>query len=213
LMHDEEAPWVEIDRPLEPGVELSLSFAVGMQHDGTLEIDWSTPFPLVEDASVVSVLEELSVTHGVAGAPDLDPHADRGGVPIEVYKLGYQPFGFNVCDVLAAARQPCPVGTWAGHDVSIVVENLPTRSRVWPYTAWALLAATALGVTVSMITRRRVGPREALLARRDALMAELVAFDQRGGINTPELRKTRARMLRTLDRIYRQLEALGPSPG
>jgi hypothetical protein len=215
LMHDEETPWVEIDRPLEPGIEVRLSFAVGMQHDGTLEIDWSTPFPLVEGASLVTVPEELSVTHGVAGAPELEPHAGPGGKPIEMYELGFQPFAIGVCDVLAIAHEPCPIGVWAGHDVDVVIEGLPVRSRVWPYTAWGLLAVTALGVGVSMLLRRRVGPREALLARRDALMAELVALDQRtrNTVQPAELaehRKTRARLLRTLDRIYRQLEALGP---
>lgn len=212
LLHDEEAPFVEVDRPLEPGVEISLSFAVGIEHDGTLEVEWSTPFPLVENASVVTVLEQQSVTHGVSGAPEVDPHADRGGEPIEIYKLGYQPFGFGICDVLAMARQPCPIGTWSGHDVKIVVEDLPVRSRVWPYTAWGLLAATGLGVVVSMIVRRRVSPREALLARRDALVAELVALDRSSG-SSAELAKTRARILHSLDRIYRQLEALGPKPG
>jgi hypothetical protein len=69
-----------------------------------------------------------------------------------------------------------------------------------------------LGVAVSMLLRRRVGPREALLARRDALMAELVALDQRGQ-DTAEHRKTRVRLLRALDRIYRQLEAIGPGAG
>jgi hypothetical protein len=211
LMHDEEAPFFELDRPLEPGVELRLSFAVGMQHDGTLEIDWSTPFPLVENASLVTVPEELAVTHGVAGAPEVEPHSGRNGAPLELYQLGYQPFGFSVCDVLAMARQPCPIGTWSGHDIEIEIEGLPTRSRVWPYTAWGLLGATALGVAVSMLLRRRVSPREALLARRDALMAELVALDQKPG-EPADHRKARVRLLRTLDRIYRQLEALGPSP-
>jgi hypothetical protein len=96
-----------------------------------------------------------------------------------------------------------------------VIEDLPIRSRVWPYTAWALLAATVLGVAVSMLLRRRVSPREALLARRDALMAELVALEQPGrhGQGTAEHRKTRVRLLRALDRIYRQLEAIGPGAG
>jgi hypothetical protein len=216
LMHDGETPWVEIDRPIEPGVEVRLSFAVGMRHDGTLEIDWSTPFPLVEGASLVSVPEELAVTHGVAGAPEIEPHAGPGGKPIELYELGFQPFALGICDLLANARQPCLTDGWSGHDLSVVIEDLPIRSRVWPYTAWALLAATVLGVAVSMLLRRRVGPREALLARRDALMAELVALEQRGhdtGKDTGEHRKTRVRLLRALDRIYRQLEAIGPGAG
>jgi hypothetical protein len=108
------------------------------------------------------------------------------------------------------AHQPCAIGLWSGHDVAIVVEGLPVRSRVWPYTAWGLLGATALGVMVSMFMRRRVSPREALLARRDALVAELVALDRAAG---PQVQETRARLLRSLDRIYRQLEALGPKSG
>lgn len=207
LLHDEEAPWVEIDRPLEPGVEIRLSFAVGIQHDGTLELEWSAPFPLVDGASLVSVPEELAVTHGVAGAPEVDPHG-RGGDPLELYKLGYQPFALSVCDLLARAQQPCPVGTWAGHDIALVVENLPIRSRVWPYTAWSLLGLTAFGVGLSVALRRRVSPREALLTRRDALVAELSKLD-RQAMGPAEFERRRRRIVRTLDRIYRQLEALG----
>jgi hypothetical protein len=208
LLHDGETPWAQLDRPLEPGVELRLSFAVGMEHDGTLELEWSTPFPLVEDASLVSVPDTLAVTHGVGGAPEVDPHAGRDGGPIKLYELGYQPFTIGVCDLLARAGQGCPIAGWGGTDVSIVVEGLPTRSRVWPYTAWGLLGVAGLGIAISMLLRRRVGPREALLMRRDALIAELVALDE-GGVDTIELRKDRSRMLRTLDRVYRQLEVLG----
>jgi hypothetical protein len=217
LMHDGETPWAVLDRPIEPGVELRLSFAVGVAHDGELEIEWSTPFPLVEDASLVSVPEDLAVTHGVGGAPEIDPHAGRDGEPIKLYDLGYQPFAIGVCDLFARAGQPCPIGSWGGHDVSIIVEGLPTRSRVWPLAAWGLLGAAGLGIMISMLLRRRVGPREALLIRRDALIAELVALDERtqpgereDNLDTLERRKDRARMLRTLDRVYRQLEALGP---
>ncbi|PRP98324.1 hypothetical protein ENSA5_30570 [Enhygromyxa salina] len=207
LMHDGETPWVELDRPLEPGAELRLSFAVGLEHDGSLEIEWSTPFPLVEDASLVSVPEELAVTHGVAGAPEVNPHAGRDGGALELYELGYQPFALGVCDLLGRAGQPCPIGTWGGNEVSVIVEGLPTRSRVWPYTAWGLLGFAFLGIAVSMVARRRVGAREALLARRDALVAELVALDQRP-VDSAEVRRARARILRTLDRIYRQIEVL-----
>ncbi|KIG15035.1 hypothetical protein DB30_06067 [Enhygromyxa salina] len=209
LLHDGETPWAQLDRPLEPGVELRLSFAVGLQHDGKLAIEWSTPFPLVEDASLVSVPEALAVTHGVGGAPEVDPHAGRDGGPIKLYELGYQPFAIGVCDLLARSGHGCPFSSWGGTDVSIEVEGLPTRNRAWPYTAWGLLGVTGLGIAITMLLRRRVGVREALLARRDALIAELVSLDERGG-DTPELRKQRAQMLRTLDRVYRQLEALGP---
>jgi hypothetical protein len=209
LLHDGETPWAQLDRPLEPGVELRLSFAVGVAHDGTLEIEWSTPFPLVDDASLVSVPETLSVTHGVAGAPEVDPHAGRDGEPIKLYELGFQPFSVGVCDSFAAAGYSCPFGNWGGHDVSIVVEGLPTRPVVWRYTAWGLLGVAGLGIAISMLLRRRVGPREALLARRDALITELVALDETG-LDTLAHRQDRARMLRTLDRVYRQLEALGP---
>ena len=63
-----------------------------------------------------------------------------------------------------------------------------------------------------MALRPKVETREALLARRDALMSELVALDaqldQRGADRVAIARK-RARAVATLDRIYRQLEALG----
>ena len=102
-----------------------------------------------------------------------------------------------------------PTEHWSGNDISIVVEDLPIRSRVWWTVAWSLFGVTVVGVGAGVALRRRVKPREALLLRRDALMAELVALDERGG-DTPELRQTRARLLRALDRIYRQLDALGP---
>lgn len=209
LMHDGETPWVDLDRPLEPGVELRLSFAAGVQHDGTLELDWSTPFPLVDQASVVVVPDELSVTKGVAGAPELNPHAGQGGEPIEIYRLGPERFEPGLCDILARNGYPCPTQHWSGNDISIIVEGLPIRSRVWWAVAWSLLGVTTLGVVTGVALRRRVKPREALLQRRDALMAELVALDERN-IDTPEVRQTRARMLMALDRIYRQLDALGP---
>ncbi|HVH99165.1 MAG TPA: hypothetical protein VM869_10655 [Enhygromyxa sp.] len=209
LMHDGETPWVDLDRPLEPGVELRLSFAVGIGHDGSLELDWSTPFPLVNDASVVVVPDELSVSKGVAGAPEINPHAGQGGEPIEIYRLGHERFEPGLCDILARNGHPCPTEHWSGNDISIVVEDLPIRSRVWWTVAWSLFGVTVVGVGAGVALRRRVKPREALLLRRDALMAELVALDERGG-DTPELRQTRARLLRALDRIYRQLDALGP---
>lgn len=207
LMHDGETPWVDLDRPLEPGVELRLSFAVGMQHDGTLELDWSTPFPLVDEASVVVVPDELRVSKGVAGAPELNPHAGQGGEPIEIYRLGHERFEPGLCDILVQSGYPCPTEHWRGNDISIVVEDLPIRSRVWWAIAWSLFGVTAVGVTVGVALRRRVAPREALLLRRDALMAELVALDERG-VDNVEVRQTRARLLRALDRIYRQLDAL-----
>ncbi|MFO7566334.1 MAG: prealbumin-like fold domain-containing protein [Enhygromyxa sp.] len=207
LVHDGEAPWVDLERPLEPGVELRLSFAVGIEHDGTLEIDWSTPFPLVDDASVVVVPERLRVSKGVAGAPEINPHA--AAEPIEIYRLGHERFEPGLCDLLVQSGYPCPTEHWRGNDISIVVEDLPIRSRVWWIVAWSLFGAAALGVIAGVALRRRVEPREALLQRRDALMAELVALDERG-VDNSEARQERARMLRALDRIYRQLEALGP---
>lgn len=206
LVHDGETPWVDLDRPLEPGEELRLSFAVGIEHDGTLELDWSTPFPLVDNASVVVVPADLRVSKGVAGAPEINPHA--AAEPLKIYRLGHERFELGLCDLLVQSGYPCPTEHWRGNDISIVVEDLPIRSRVWWIIAWSLLGATALGVGLGVTLRRRVSPREALLARRDALMAELVALDQRE-VDNPEVRQERARMLRALDRIYRQLEALG----
>lgn len=209
LMHDGETPWVDLDRPLEPGVELRLSFAVGIGHDGALELDWSTPFPLVDEASVVVVPDELSVSKGVAGAPEINPHAGQGDQAIEIYRLGHERFEPGLCDILARNGYPCPTEHWSGNDISIIVEDLPIRSRVWWTVAWSLLGVTVVGVGAGVALRRRVKPRDALLQRRDALMAELVALDE-ANVDTPEVRQTRARMLRALDRIYRQLEALGP---
>lgn len=213
LFHDGEAPWVDIDRPLPPGEELRLSFAVGLPHDGELELEWSAPFPLVEGASRVTVSPDLSVTHGVAGAPQLNPHAGPGGDDVELYELGHDRFEPRVCDYLAAGGHPCPTGTWGGADLKIVVEDLPVRSRLWPWTAWGLLGLAGLGLGLGLLLRPRVDARAALLERRDALMAELVSLDERGE-DKPATRRERARLLRTLDRIYRQLEALGSArPG
>lgn len=209
LVHDGEAPWADLDRPLEPGVELRLSFAVGVEHNGSLELVWSTPFPLVDEASVVVIPEHLSISKGVAGAPELNPHAGRNGDPIEVYKLGHERFEPGICDILIKHGYPCPTEHWGGNDFEVVVEGLPIRNRAWWIIGWALLGATVLSIVTGVALRRRVKPREALLRRRDALMAELVALDARE-VDTGAVRQTRARMLRALDRIYRQLEALGP---
>ena len=45
LVHDGEVPWADLDRPLEPGVELRLSFAVGIQHDGSRQPRLDHPVP------------------------------------------------------------------------------------------------------------------------------------------------------------------------
>ena len=211
LVHDGETPWTQLDSPIEPGVELRLSFAVGVEHDGTLELDWSTPFPLVDNASVVVVPERLRVSKGVAGAPELNPHAGFDGGAIKIYKLGHERFEPGLCDLLARDGYPCPNLSWRGNDISIVVEDLPVRSRVWWIVGWSLFGATLLSIVAGVALRRRVEPREALLSRRDALIAELIALDEaldKAGLDTPELRQSRARLLRALDRIYRQLEAL-----
>lgn len=208
LNHDGETPWADLDRPLEPGVEVRLSFAVGIEHDGSLELDWSTPFPLVDGTSVVVVPEALRVSKGVAGAPEINPHAGQGDEVIEIYRLGHERFEPGLCDILARNGYPCPTEHWSGNDISIIVEDLPIRSRVWWIVAWSLVGVTVVGVGAGLLLRRRTDPREALLQRRDALMAELVALDQRA--DSPEARQLRARMLRALDRIYRQLEAIGP---
>jgi len=207
LVHDGETPWADLDRPIEPGVELRLSFAAGVEHDGSLALDWTPPFPLVDNASVVVVPERLRVTKGVAGAPEINPHAGADGGPIEIYKLGHERFEPGLCDMLARDGYPCPTLHWPGNDISIIVEDLPVRSRAWWIIGWALFGTTVLSIVGGVALRRRVEPREALLSRRDALMAELIALDE-GGVDTPEVRQARARTLRTLDRIYRQLEAL-----
>lgn len=214
LKHDGEAPYADLAKPLPPGVEIRLSFAVTVPHDGALELDWTTPFPLVDNASLVTVPSELEVTHGVAGAPETNPHAGRDGGPLDIYQLGHRKFEAGVCDRLGTSGYHCPFSAQLGNDVEIVVEGLPLRSRVWPWTAWGLLGVTGLGLAIGLVLRPRVGVRQALLARRDALMVELVALDERAKTAAPEqaaeLASTRARLLAGLDRIYRQLEGLGP---
>lgn len=206
LVHDGEAPWVDLAQPLPPGVEIRLSFAVGLEHDGSLELDWTTPFPLVDDASLVTVAPDLKVTHGVAGAPETNPHAGRDGGPLDIYRLGHERFQAGVCDRLGTSGLHCPFHAQLGNDLAIVVEGLPIRSRVWPWTAWGLLGLTGLGVAIALTVRRRVGVREALIARRDALMIELLALDQVAAASA-EVARTRTRLLASLDRIYRQLDA------
>jgi 5-hydroxyisourate hydrolase-like protein (transthyretin family) len=205
LIHDEEAPWVDLAKPLPPGVEIRLSFAVGVEHDGSLELEWTTPFPLVDGASLVTVPQELKVTHGVAGAPETNPHAGRDGGPLDIYRLGHERFEAGVCDRMGTSGNPCPFHARLGNDLAIVVEGLPIRSRVWPWTAWGLLALMGLGVLIALAVRPKIDVRQALIARRDALMVELLALDKQGA--TPEVAHTRKRLLASLDRIYRQLDA------
>ena len=207
LTHDGEAPWVDLSRPLPPGAEIRLSFAVSMQHDGELDLAWTTPFPLVDDASLVTVPTDLKVTHGVAGAPETNPHAGRDGGPLDIYRLGTERFQAGLCDRFGTSGHHCPFHAQLGNDLAIVVEGLPIRSRVWPWTAWALLGMTGLGLGVAFALRPRVSVREALIARRDALMLELVALDEPNAKSPADLARTRKRLLASLDRIYRQLDA------
>lgn len=90
-----------------------------------------------------------------------------------------------------------------GSTVSFAVADLPTRPRVFRWVGLGLTSVLVLIAGLAVATRPRGGMRERLEARKQELFAELDRVVEAGDGTE------RARILSALDRVYRELEALG----
>ncbi len=184
----DSAPYARLIEPIPPGDVEHLSIAYVLEHDGSIDLSWDAPFQLIQGAAVVEPPIVVRDANGKELPRDEAPHAQtEDGRPLAVYQL--------------------PVGDAAGgsNHVQLEVTDLASRDR-WPQRT-ALLGAVVLIVLVfvAFLVRPRLGVRDSLVARRDALLGELRSL----GPNAPAAE--REAIVTALDQVYRKLEALEPS--
>jgi 5-hydroxyisourate hydrolase-like protein (transthyretin family) len=159
LEHDQEAPFTTITGPLPPGELIDLSTAYLLEHDGTAEIRWAAPFPIVDGRAVV--VDGLKLTKGAKKPPVRPPHENgESRVDLDVYEIGAMP---------------------QGQAYDLVVDGLVTRPRTykWLGLGFGLFVAFACGLAFAL--RPRTSLRDRLLRRKALLLRKLEAAgpDQR----------------------------------
>jgi hypothetical protein len=204
LEEREGAPFASLTGPIPPGEVIELSIAYVVDHDGSVAADWNAPFPVIQAGVALEV--GLDLVRGAQGPPETPPH--QTGVPTRIWKFTPPEYRKGPCDI-ALAKNPdfvCPdlLASMGGSKVEIEVEGLPTRPRIYRSLAIGFGAVVLLFIGMAMVLQPRIGRREALLARREALLTALrdLPEDAEGG-------PRRGRILGALDRVYRQLDALG----
>lgn len=153
LEHTADAPFTTIEGPLPPGELIDLSTAYLLEHDGTAEIRWSAPFPIVDGRAVV--VDGLKLVRGAKKPPVRPPHQNgESGVDLDVYEIGALP---------------------QGQAYDLQIDGLVTRPRLyqWLGLGFGLFVAFAFGLGFAL--RPRASLRERLLKRKAALLRKLEA--------------------------------------
>ena len=105
----------------------------------------------------------------------------------------------------------------AGTPLTVTFSNLPLHSRAPRYITLGLaVVIIGVGVWLSVSGRRAPGSdRQALAARRDALLTELTQLDAKrrdGGIGQERYEARRQRLVGQLEQIYGELDEASPGP-
>ncbi|MCY1055196.1 hypothetical protein [Nannocystis sp. SCPEA4] len=153
LEHAAEAPFTTIEGPLPPGELIDLSTAYLLEHDGTAEIHWSAPFPIVDGRAVV--VDGLKMVRGAKKPPVRPPHQNgESRVDLDVYEIGALP---------------------QGQAYDLQIDGLVTRPRIyqWLGLGFGLFVAVAFGLGFAL--RPRASLRDRLLKRKAALLRKLEA--------------------------------------
>jgi len=120
----------------------------------------------------------------VVGA-EQEPAGDAGS-GMDIYRLG-------------------PVA--AGDSLELTVSGFPVRSPLLRQIGAGLSLAMVLGVVLAIVLGRHRSTREQLLEHRDELLRMLDDMERQGSAESDT-----ARIVEVLDRVYRQLDAIEPSP-
>ncbi len=205
------APWVKLIEPIPPGEVISLSTAYVMPHDGTLELDWVAPFPLIATAVVLE--PGMSLLTDAAGPPETDPHgATSAGEPLTLIPIEARQYIGGPCVALAAVdparRCPAALEGFSGSTVHAEIGGLPTRPtwmrRIALVAAGILIALVVLAIAILPRPRRE----DVLRDRKEHLLVEITDAAHRGDTSRVELL---AHALETLERQLLVLEAAGES--
>jgi len=203
----EGAPYAELRGPVEPGEVARLSMAFVIPHDGIVEIDWNSPFPLVESRVILDPEQKLvdTATQGEAEAVE-----HEGSKALRVQSLAPGETKPDLCAPMRASDPDfaCPptLTNSAVNRVQFSMTGFPKRPRYYWWTAIGVGGLIVLGSALSMLLRPREDRVVVLRRRRDVLLRRLSATSKSDG-------DLRARTLRALDRLFHQLEALGALEG
>ncbi|MEE9385583.1 MAG: hypothetical protein V3V08_19410 [Nannocystaceae bacterium] len=211
LTEGEDAPFATISRPLVPGERIVLSVAYLMSHSGALRLAWNAPFPL-RDARV-SMSSELRVVDGASGpatVPGQKSGTASAQLGVHLYPLEMRDYVDGPCQT-AWRHDPsyrCPDGAARRGGVALAfsVVGLPAHDPLFRYLGLGFAGVIVIACALGFFLANSVGPRQALLRRRDALLARARALE-------PERdARAYAETVRILDRIYRQLDGLRTPP-
>lgn len=146
LAHDEKAPYAKLAGPIPPGELTRLAMAYVIEHDGSVEIDFTTTLDSLETSVLVGANQTLNAA-GAKKSEHPSPIPDK-----TLWVMG--------------PRAP-------GAKLEFAVGGLVTRNPLYRtiglFGGLALLLATVAGVAL----RPRVDVRTRLVVRRDQLLAEL----------------------------------------
>jgi hypothetical protein len=195
----EDAPFATLGRPLEPGGVLELSYAYIMEHDGDVEIEWDAPFPLIGARTAVKAKQSL--VSGGAGEPKVVPH-DESVTLVPVSRAAWRP---SVCEQMRSVEPelecPSPLVLGGGEHVSFSLGGLIRRPRQYWIIGGVVFGFIALIAGIALLTAPSRRSVDVLRRRRDALIAALESAGDDPG--------RRRALIRALDRVVRQLEAVG----
>lgn len=198
----EGAPYAKLSGPIPPGEPVKLSMGFIAPHDGSVDVTWDAPFPLI--AARVAVEGDQKVTEGAVPGPG--EKVEHGGdEPIVLHELPVGEAAQPLCAQLRAddpdLHCPAVLAQSSMHELSFSVDGFTRRP---PYVRWIALGVAgliALAAALAMLLRPRRSRADLLRRRRDLLLARVEQSPQ----SSPE----RERLLAALDRIYRQLDAIG----
>jgi len=183
LEHAEKAPFATLREPIPPGEVVDLSFAYLVEHTGTATIRWTPTLPLLE--SGVLMPEELTLSSG-STAPAIRP-PQAPDQPFDYYELG--------------ARE-------AGVPIELVIDDLPTRPRIFRDLGLAFGLAILAMLGLSLMSNPRRTRRDRLEERRAELVREIERCNAETG-DDPTRERRRMSLAIELDQVLRQLSALG----
>lgn len=151
LNHEEKAPFATLAHPIPPGEVAPLSVGYVMDgHDGTLEIDWTPPFQVIESALVASDALELDAPGAKISDRESPQRPGLDYTPV-IYELGQQGTG----------------------PVHATLNGLRETNKI--YEQLGMLFAALIGgvvFAVVLVSPRR-SARERLGKQRDELLAAL----------------------------------------
>ncbi|HET6581962.1 MAG TPA: hypothetical protein VFG69_00920 [Nannocystaceae bacterium] len=143
---DKAAPFATLANPIPPGELANLSIYYIVEHDGSVEIEWTAPFELMESGVLVSASQTLD-------APGARPSDKESQVPDKTsYLLGKRRLG---------------------EPVKFALGGLPVRDSLYKQIAWIGALLIGLAGAIAVLSRPTGDVRVRLRARRDELLAQL----------------------------------------